>query len=91
MTLKQANNYNVTFWGCLIMSQVVANIYVAWAFLAFAAFQTIRAYKQSNEQSKTDLGNSGCGESCGVHGSCEQSDKPKQRRVRTKTTPVSCG
>ena len=88
--MKQANNGNVTFWGCLIMSQTAPNIWVSWAFLMLAAYTVYRFGKEVNkdEQSKTDLDNSGRGEHGCANGACEQSCKPKQRRNRTKAAEV---
>jgi hypothetical protein len=45
----------------------------------------IEAY---GEQSKTNLGDSGCGKSCGVYGSCEQSCKSGQQNDGTQTSQV---
>ena len=42
----------------------------------------IEAY---DEQSKTNLGNSGCGESGCVYGACKQSCEPGQQNFSTKT------
>ena len=88
--MKQANNSNVTFWGCLIMSQTAHNIWVSWAFLMLAAYTVYRFTKEElkNEQGQTDLDNSGRGEHGCTNGTCEQSCQPKQRRNRTKTTQV---
>jgi len=46
--------------------------------------------KENDKQSKTNLVNSGCGEPCGVHGSCEQPSEPGQYRDRIAAAQVSC-
>jgi hypothetical protein len=86
--MKNANNANVTFWGSLIMSQTSPNIWGQVFFMAFAAFILYRVYKEDNEQSKTDLDNTGRGESGCTNGTCEQPCKPKQPRNRTKAAQV---
>lgn len=88
--MRQALNGDVTFWGALIMSQVVPTQWEQWAFLAFAAFIVYRNYKEleKDEQSKTDLDNTGRGKSGCANGTCEQSCKPKQPRNRTKAITV---
>ena len=86
--MKPANNRNVTFWGCLIMSQTAHTIWVSWIFLALAAWIVYKESKEAYEQSKTDLDNSGRGEHGCANGACEQSCKPKQRRNRTKAAEV---
>ena len=44
--------------------------------------------KQFDKQSKTNLGNTGCGKSGCVHGTCEQSCKSGQQNDGTQTSQV---
>jgi hypothetical protein len=86
-----ARKSDVDFWGLIVVSYVADNIYVQVISTVLALIVLFMSFKERSEQSQTNLGNSGCGESCGVHGSCEQSCKSGQSGDSAKASKVSCG
>ena len=86
--MRLASKHDVDFWGLIICSYVVNNIWIG-AFLALLALYPLyKSIKERDEQSETYLDNTGRGEPSCTNGACEQPCKPKQRRNRTKAAEV---
>jgi len=86
--MNNASKYDVDFWGLIICSYLVNNIWIGLALSILAIYPLYKSIKERNEQSETNLDNTGRGESGCTNGTCEQSSQPKQRRNRTKAAEV---
>ena len=86
--MNQASKYDVDFWGLIICSYSVDNLWIGTVLAILAIFPLYKSIKERNEQSKTNLDNAGRGESGCTDGACEQSCQPKQPRNRTKADEV---
>lgn len=83
-----ASKYDVDFWGLIIIANLSPNVWIGALLSILAIYPLYKSIKERDEQSKTNLDNTGRGESGCANGACEQSCKPKQPRNRTKATQV---
>lgn len=83
-----ASKYDVDFWGLIIIANLSPNVWIGTLLSILAIYPLYKSIKERDEQSKTNLDNTGRGESGCTNGACEQSCKPKQPRNRTKATQV---
>ena len=86
--MNQASKYDVDFWGLIICSYVTPTQWLGLVLAVLAIYPLYKSIKERNEQSKTNLDDTGRGEHGCANGACEQPCKPKQRRNRTKAAEV---
>jgi len=89
--MNQASKYDVDFWGLIICSYLVHNVWVSLILSILALYPLYKSIKERNEQSETNLDNNGRGESGCSDGSCKQSCQSEQQGNSTKASKVSCG
>ena len=86
--MNNASKYDVDFWGLIIIANLTPNPWIGLGLSLLAGYPLYKSIKERNEQSETNLDNTGRGESGCTNGTCEQPCKPKQPRNRTKAAQV---
>lgn len=86
--MRLASKHDVDFWGLIISSYLVHNVWVSLILSILALYPLYKSIKERNEQSETNLDNTGRGESGCSNGPCEQSCQREQQGNSTKAAEV---
>lgn len=71
--MRQASKYDVDFWGLIICSYLTPHVWLGIFLALLAIYPLYKSIKERDEQSETNLDNSGRGKSSCKDGTGEQS------------------